>query len=177
MPSNPADLLIRLEIPADAPEIREVNRIAFARETEAQLVDSLRENGKLALSVVATLDGKVVGHILFTDMEGTGQRLAALAPMAVLPVRQRCGIGSAMVREGLAYLREQGYDGVIVLGHPEYYPRFGFRAAAESGIRTQFDVPPESLFVLNLSGRELTPGLARYPPEFDAVAPSSVAID
>lgn len=165
------NLTIRVEIPANFTALREVNRKAFGREAEADLVDALRENGKFVLSLVALLDDQVVGHILFTDLLGSTQRMAGLAPMAVLPECQHRGIGRALVRTGLEYLHEQSYDAVVVLGHKDYYPMFGFRPAANLGIRTQFDVPPEYLLVAPLSGAPIAPGNLRYQPEFEALAP------
>ncbi|NMG77013.1 GNAT family N-acetyltransferase [Aromatoleum diolicum] len=165
------ELSIRVEIPGNIPAVREVNERAFGRETEAALVDTLRANGKFALSLVAALNEQIVGHILFTDLLGSAQRLAALAPMAVLPDHQRAGIGSALIRTGFEYLREQGYDAVVVLGHKDYYPRFGFVPGANFGITTPFDVPPEYLLVAQLSVRPVAPGKMLYQPEFEAVAP------
>lgn len=166
-----SELTIRIELARDISAVREVNLAAFGRTTEADLVDTLRENAKFMLSLVAILDGEVVGHILFTDMLGSPQRIAGLAPVAVLPKIQLAGIGTALVRAGLEYLREQSYTGVVVLGHKDYYPRFGFRPAAEFGITTQFDVPTEYLLVAQLSGTPLAPGNVRYQPEFETVAP------
>lgn len=169
--TSPAELTIRVEIPGSIPAVREVNEKAFGRETEADLVDMLRANGKFALSLTASLNDEIVGHILFTDMLGSAQRLAALAPMAVIPDHQCAGIGSTLVRTGIEYLQEQGYDAVVVLGHKEYYPRFGFIPAADFGLTTQFDVPPEHLLVARLSGTPIAPGKVFYQPEFEAVAP------
>lgn len=166
-----ADLYIRVELPRDIPAVREVNLAAFGRTAEADLVGNLRENAKFVLSLVAVLGDRVVGHILFTDMLGSPQRLAGLAPMAVLPEFQHAGIGSALVRAGLDYLREQSFAGAVVLGHKDYYPRFGFRPAAEFGFTTQFDVPAEYLLVAQLSEIPLAPGNVRYQPEFETVAP------
>lgn len=164
-----SDLLVRLETPADQAAIRAVHELAFGQGAEAALVDALRENAKLVLSIVAVLGGDVVGHILFTDLLGGSQRLVGLAPMAVLPGHQREGVGGALVREAFGYLREQGYGGVVVLGHPESYPRFGFRPAAEFGIKTQFEAPDEYLFALDLKGDGLKSCVARYQPEFESL--------
>ena len=119
-------LLIRHETPADILAVRAVNKAAFETGAEAALVDALRENGKFTLSLVAAIEGEVVGHILFTDiiMEpgGAAPRILGLAPMAVLPGRQARGIGSALVRRGLEDCQELGYRGIVVLGHPAFYP-------------------------------------------------------
>lgn len=166
-----ANLLVRAETPGDQLAIHHIVTRAFGQDSEARLVDRLRENGKFVLSLVAVADGELVGHILHTDMIGTDQRLAGLAPLSVLPAVQRQGIGAALINESLGYLCEQGYDGVVVLGHPDYYRRFGFQAAFGFGIHTQFDVPAEYLMALDLTGTGLKPGQARYQPEFESLAP------
>jgi putative acetyltransferase len=123
-------LIIRPENTSDLDAIRQVNRMAFAQEDEARLVDALRDGGYVRLSLVAQDEERVVGHILFSDLPiitdtGTVPALA-LAPMAVLPALQRQGIGSELVRRGLDRCREQGHRIVVVLGHPHFYRRFGF---------------------------------------------------
>src|SRR4051812_4691802 len=123
--------VIRPERPTDHDAIREVNRLAFGGEDEARLVAALRDGGYVRVSLVAEEGGRVVGHVLFGDLPivtagGTFQALAlTLAPLAVLPSHQRRGIGSLLVREGLRACREAGHRIVVVLGHPDFYPRFG----------------------------------------------------
>src|SRR5437764_119192 len=123
-------LTIREETPADYSTIREINVQAFGGEAEATLVDQLRADGLVVASLVAIQDGEISGHILFSELviETSGEIIpaAALAPLAVLPGRQRIGIGSRLVREGLEMCRLHGKSLVAVLGDPEYYPRFGF---------------------------------------------------
>lgn len=134
-------VLIRAEEPADAAAVRAVNELAFGQPAEADLVDALRAAGKAIVALVAVAGGRVVGHILFSGVRiepdaGDAAAVAAgLAPMAVLPELQRRGIGSRLVEEGLVRCRAAGYGASIVLGHPEYYPRFGYvpRAASASG--------------------------------------------
>ena len=125
--------MIRHETPDDYAVIREVNRLAFGCDDEADLVERLREEGVVTASLVAVEGGEVVGHILFSEMtietEGGAVRAAALAPMAVRPGRQRRGFGSRLIAAGLEACCERGHGIVIVVGHPEYYPRFGFSAA------------------------------------------------
>jgi putative acetyltransferase len=115
----------------DHAAVRAVVAAAFGRPDEAALVDRLREDGAVALSLVAEEAGEVVGHLLFTPLPLVGPErtiaAAALAPLSVAPGRQGRGIGSALVREGLARLAGRGVPAVVVLGHPGYYPRFGFR--------------------------------------------------
>jgi putative acetyltransferase len=144
---------IRLERSADAPTIHALHRAAFDSTTEANIVDALRRAGVELISLVAEDDGDIVGHILFspvTMIAERGLRALALAPMAVLPGRQRRGIGSALVRAGLDECRRSGTEAVFVVGHPEYYPRFGFVRAADYGIAAEFDVPAEAFMALEL---------------------------
>jgi putative acetyltransferase len=170
------DITIRKETPADRAAIFEVNLRAFGQPGEATLVDALRRDGDFipALSLVAERDGTVVGHILFppvTIESKTGSVPAlALAPMAVLPELQRHGIGSLLVREGLAACRRLGHRIVIIVGHPEYYQRFGFTPARVKGIEAPFPVPDEAFMVLALTEGSLegVHGTVRYPPAFDA---------
>lgn len=167
------DILIRHETPADIPAIRALNEAAFETGAEAVLVDALRENGKFTLSLVAAIEGEVVGHILFTDIvmdPGDAEaRILGLAPMAVLPGRQGRGVGSALVRRGLEDCLELGYRGVVVLGHPAFYPRFGFTPASRHGITSIYDAPDEAFMALALGDAELPKGRALYQPEFGAV--------
>ena len=147
--------LIRAETPSDRAAIAEVNRLAFGGEDEVALIERLRAEGLVIASLVALEDGDVVGHILFSKLPietGTGTRRAAsLAPMAVRPDRQRRGIGGSLIRAGLEACRAAGVEAVIVLGHPDYYPRFGFSAAPAKRLRAPFSGPP-------FMALELTPG-------------------
>jgi putative acetyltransferase len=165
-------LTIRPEVAADHESIRHVNRLAFAQDDEARLVDALREGGYVRLSLVAEQAGQVVGHILFSDLpiiteSGTVASLA-LAPMAVLPEFQRQGIGSALVRRGLGLCREQGHRIVIVLGHSHFYPRFGFSSKLASTLASPFG-GGDSWMALELVAGALTDveGRVDYPPPFE----------
>ena len=162
---------IRQEHTGDAEAIRRVNTEAFGQVQEAQLVDALRNGCADLLSLVAVDGQDIVGHILFSpallgDVEGMG-----LAPMAVIPARQREGIGSELVRAGLAKLEERGCPFVIVLGHADYYPRFGFEPASAHGVRCEWDVPDDVFMLLVLDNTTMSgvSGLARYRPEFAQV--------
>ena len=165
---------IRPEQPEDERHVRFVNERAFPTPIEADIVDSLRANCPDVVSLVAVDDGRIVGHILFSPAvltTSTGERHGmALAPMAVLPERQNRGVGSDLVRAGLDLLRERRCPFVIVLGHPTYYPRFGFEPAHRYGIRPQWDgIPPEAFMIrfFEPPGDGPLSGTARYRDEFD----------
>lgn len=170
MSGRPPGLLIRHETPSDIPSVRHVNEAAFGRRDEAALVDRLRENARFVLSLLAELNGEGVGHILFTDVRledaDKDPRFLGLAPMAVLPAHQRAGIGAALITRGLEDCAELGYRGVVVLGHPEYYPRFGFVRADSLGIECQFAGTEDAFFARALGNWPLPAGRAIYAPEF-----------
>jgi putative acetyltransferase len=166
---------IRPETAQDRLAIHQVNAGAFETETEARLVDALRDSGVPLVSLVAEQNGMIVGHILFspmTDAEGHDVPIAGLAPMAVVPGHQQQGIGSALVRAGLEQCKVAGFHAVIVLGHPDYYPRFGFVPASRFGIQSQYDVPDEVLMAQELVPGALAglQGVVRYHRLFDEVA-------
>jgi putative acetyltransferase len=167
-------ITIRPEKPEDIPSVRIINERAFGQPAEADIVDRLRQNCPEALSLVAEDEGYIVGHILFTQvMVETDEKSIqgmGLAPMAVLPERQREGIGSIMVENGLKILQDRSCPFVIVLGHAEYYPRFGFKIASKHGLTSQWDgVPDEAFMVLIFDEITLegVSGIARYRKEFD----------
>jgi putative acetyltransferase len=146
-------LSIRSERPEDIPGIRHVNRAAFDTTTEMNLVDALRQHAPGSISMVATEGGAVVGHILFSPVTLSSHPdlpIMGLAPMAVVPDRQRQGIGSSLVRAGLDVCRRSGIAAVIVLGHAEYYPRFGFVPASAFGLASEYDVPDEVFMAMEL---------------------------
>lgn len=168
-------IIIRPEQPEDIAAIRRVNERAFDGQVEANLVDLLRQRGKVTLSLVAVHEGQVVGHILFSPVviEAAEQPVAAvgLAPMAVLPEWQNQGVGSRLVRAGLDECRRLGHQAVIVLGHANYYPRFGFLPASRYHIRSEYDVPDEVFMAMELQPGALAgcAGTARYQPAFNEV--------
>ncbi|HEX2191431.1 MAG TPA: N-acetyltransferase [Longimicrobiaceae bacterium] len=162
---------VRDEGPEDAGAIRRVHELAFGRPDEAALVDALRREEAGLVSLVAELGGAVVGHVAFSpaSVEGADDlRVAALAPMAVLPAHQRGGTGSALVQAGIERCRERAFAAVFVLGHPAYYPRFGFAAAAAHGIACEFPVPDEAFMALELlpGALEGRTGVLRYARAF-----------
>lgn len=144
---------IRIEKKSDLRFIREVNEAAFETPAEANLVDALREQAQPVISLLAEDGGEIVGHILFSPVMLAGHPeldIMGLAPMAVSPERQRQGIGSALVRAGLDECRNLGSGAVVVLGHSEYYPRFGFKPASTFGIACEYDVPAEVFMAMEL---------------------------
>ena len=165
---------VRFEEPRDEPAVREVNDAAFASPLEGSLVEALRGSAG-SLSLVATIDERVVGHILFTPVtvEANEQpRIAGLGPMSVLPGLQRRGIGSQLVTAGLEACRRHGYSAVVLVGHPDYYPRFGFVPADTRGLACEFTVPREAFMVIEFEpGLLKDGGLVRYRPEFAAAGP------
>lgn len=161
----------RPETAADVPRVREVNATAFTTPAEAGLVDALRTDPEAwlpGLSYVAEApDGTVAAYALITRCQVDGVPAAALAPVAVAPAYQRTGAGQAVVRAVLDAARLRGERLVLVLGHPEYYPRFGFVRASAYGIRPTFEVPDEAMMALDLDGSgAVTGGTISYPAAF-----------
>jgi putative acetyltransferase len=166
-------LTVRDEQPADLAAIRAVNDAAFDQPLEGRIVDALRAHGAARLSLVAEVEGRVVGHILFspvvTAATSPGRVVpSGLGPMAVVPEQQRRGIGAALIDAGLTRLRAEGCPFIVVLGHHEYYTRFGFVPASRHGLRCEWDVPDESFMVHVLDSASTTAaaGLVQYRPEF-----------
>lgn len=166
---------IRRERPEDSPAIRRLLAEAFGKEDEARLVDVLRRRRAITLSLVAVRSDQVVGHILFSPVtvnsEGSSFNALGLGPMAVAPALQNSGIGSELVKTGLRKCTGAGYEIAVVLGHPNYYPRLGFKTAKSVGIRCEFDVPDEAFMVMELREGALNgrSGIVRYQPEFNDV--------
>lgn len=164
--------LIRLESDQDHDTVRTVNRLAFKQDAEARLVDALRASGFAPASLVAEINSQVVGHIMFSDLPiitpaGSVAALA-LAPMAVLPEFQRQGIGSALVRRGLEVCKEQGQPIVVVLGHPDFYPRFGFSAKLAEPLKSPYGGRPSFMAVELVPGAlEGVAGKVVYSPPFN----------
>jgi putative acetyltransferase len=165
---------IRHETAADHETVRHVNRLAFGQDDEAGIVDALCKGGYSRLSLVAEAEGRLVGHILFSDLpiltDGGTVPALSLAPMAVLPEYQKRGIGSALVRKGLEVCRGAGHRIVVVLGHPDFYPRFGFSARLAERLSSPFG-RHEAWMALELVPGALdgVTGWVRYPPPFGAV--------
>jgi putative acetyltransferase len=173
-------ILIRPEKPEDIASIQDVTTRAFQGEEEANLIAAIRASDYFIpeLSLIALDDtDQIVGHILFSPIiiespeDSKSAEALALAPMAVLPEYQNRGIGSLLVQHGLEACKKLGYSIVIVVGHPEYYPRFGFRPARDCGIKAPFEVPDEAFMVCELVTGALknVSGVVKYSPAFDLV--------
>ena len=182
-PSAPSDLeqskvKIRRERAEDHDGVREVLIEAFGQTIEAEIVEALREGCDDLVSLVATEAERVVGHILFSPViiDTRGSRIVGmgLAPMAVRPELQRRGVGQRLVWEGIETLKQRRCPFVIVLGHPNYYPRFGFRPASLIGVHCQWRVPDEAFLILVLDDARMAgvEGVARYRSEFDLSEPT-----
>jgi putative acetyltransferase len=161
---------IRAEAAADHAQVHELNVAAFGGDAEARLVGLLRARASPLVSLVADEGGALAGHILFSPVSLPGiEGLAmGLAPMAVAPMRQRSGIGSALVMAGLAHCEELGALAVVVLGHPEFYPKFGFSPASRFGLRCEYDVPAEVFMAIELRADALrgASGTVKYHAAF-----------
>ena len=165
---------IRPETEKDYPKITEVNDLAFGQRNEGILIEKQRQAANYipALSLVAELDDEIIGHILFYPVEiqsgASGFLTLSLGPMGVVPEYQRRGVGSQLVAEGLKAARALSHKSVIVVGHPDYYPRFGFKPASQWKIKVPFDVPDEAFMALELveGGLKGKSGTVAYPSEF-----------
>lgn len=167
---------IRREGEGDSRAIWHVHSQAFDGDLEARLVDKLRDADRVILSLVAVVEGQVVGHVLFSPVtvepHPGESRWAVLGPIGVLPAHQGQGIGSRLVREGLAGCRSRGFEAVILLGAPGYYSRFGFVRASDFGLTSEYGSGPEFQAV-ELTKGALSPSgetrLVRFAPEFEEV--------
>ena len=165
------DVSIRHETAADRTTVFDLNASAFCGDAEARLVDVLRETADEYISLVAVEKLRIVGHIMLTPVTldaFDGLRLMGLAPMAVSPPLQRAGIGSELVAGSLQRCMSREIGAVAVLGHPEYYPRFGFRPSSRWGIKCEYNVPDDVFMLLELSPGYLQgyQGTIRYNTAF-----------
>jgi putative acetyltransferase len=167
-------VVIRSEAEHEREAVHHVNQAAFDGDAEANLVETLRDGGFAEVSLVAEVDGVIIGHILFSRLSivtkiGTADALS-LAPMAVLPSHQRRGVGSRLVETGLEACRERGHKVVLVLGHPDFYPRFGFSAELARRLESPFG-GGEAWMALELvpGALEGVEGRAEYSPPFEAL--------
>jgi putative acetyltransferase len=166
------EIVIRDERQADWKMVRRIHRLAFGGEAEGRLVERLRADGEAVVSLVAEYAGQVAGHVMYSrlpiERRGETLRGVALAPVAVRPELQRRGIGSRLIEAGNRRCQELGYDAILVLGSPSYYPRFGFTVEAAQGLVSRYAGP-------YFMGLELVPGSlrhggeVRYPRAFELV--------
>ena len=162
---------IRSERPEDSAAIQEVHTQAFGGPLEAKLVRLITERKKALIALVALSDGTVVGHILFSQVAVANSpqafKAVGLAPVAVLPEFQKQSIGSQLIREGLTRCKQAGYDAVVLVGSPTYYPRFGFTRAADLGLDNEYGVHEEFMVLpLREGALERVSGMVKYLPEF-----------
>lgn len=171
-------ILIRKEQPADINAIYAVEHDAFGQPDEADLVNRLRDQDAVWLSQVAVLDGKIVGHALYSMVTVTNgdtiREFPALAPLAVVTSHQKQGIGSQLMEAGLQVARDTGYGLMFLIGHPSYYPRFGFQPALPLGFTSDYvqnDAHHEHFMVavLDDSLRNMVRGHVRYHPTFEGL--------
>jgi len=170
------DIIIRKETIEDHQEVFAVNKEAFKQDDESRLIERIRagKNFVSELSLVAVLDENIVGHILFSKIKILGEQTTetlSLAPLAVLPAFQKKRIGESLVRKGLSVALGLGFSSVIVLGHSDYYPKFGFRKASEWNIKCPFEAPDEAFMAIALVEGALSgsSGTVEFPKEFDGV--------
>lgn len=163
---------LRDETPSDLNAVYRVNAQAFETNAEAELVNLLRRREKAVISLVAEIYGKIVGHILFSPLSiephHKNWNALGLAPVGVIPAFQNLGIGKALVSMGLDRCRDLGIELVIVLGHPTYYPKFGFQKASDFGLANEYQAD-EAFMVIELIPDVLKnyEGLVKYAPEFN----------
>ena len=165
---------IRNEVQVDIEKVYFLNEAAFETNEEANIVNTLREKVEGVISLVATKEDEVVGHIMFSpvDINGvSGKIFYGLAPMAVSPSCQNKGIGSLLVEAGLKACKAQNISAVFVLGHPNYYPRFGFTPTTRFAIKSEYDVPDDVFMALELQAGSLREvnGILKYSKVFGSV--------
>ena len=165
--------MIRKETVKDIQDIRMLNDLVFSGPVEGAIVDAIRKKSPESLSLVAVKNGKIIGHIFFSPVDITGLdgiQAMGLGPMAVLPEYQKQGIGSALIKHGISQLQELGCIVVVVLGHAEYYPKFGFSPGSGHGLRCQWDGVPDNAFMVRFLKKEfdgVVSGTVKYLGEFN----------
>jgi putative acetyltransferase len=159
---------IRGETTVDIPAIRSLLTNAFPTGAEAELVDRLRDQGSAVFSLVAIVDGQLIGHAMFSQMDRPDDALG-LAPVAVLADRRRKGSAAGLIREGLSRARADGWGSVFVLGDPDYYGRFGFETSSAVGFISAYAGPHLMALALRTVALAVREGELRYPPAFAAL--------
>ncbi len=165
------DVMIRRAEQDDTPQILALTKTAFDRDVEAKIVADIESAGESILALVAVRGQVIVGHVLFSPATVVGKTthaIVALGPISVQPGLQREGIGSTLIRNGLEMLRDEGHSVVMLLGHSDYYPRFGFERADTHDIRLSFDVPAPAFMVYEIQPNVLNDisGTAYFHPAF-----------
>jgi len=169
------DILIRREYSSDVEYIHQLNQSVFGDESEAVLVDRLRDADSLVLSMVAEIDGRIIGHICFSpaviEQADESYPALAMAPMSIASDIQHQGLGSMLVNAALEHLRQEHHKIVVVLGHPGFYGKLGFKPAAEFSIHWDHDVPDEAFMVYPLTDDALdnVSGTVHFRPEFEVL--------
>ncbi|MCG6899894.1 MAG: N-acetyltransferase [Gammaproteobacteria bacterium] len=169
-------ITVRPETAEDIRAIDVVHISAFGGEAEAQLVSALRESATYnrELSLVAELNGRIVGHVLLTRVplrkHGSEKQVLALGPMSVVPSQSHRGIGSELINASIKLAKEKGYGAIVVLGHPEYYKRFGFVQARDLQVSCNLPAPEDALTVMEIVDANLAGGgHVEYPEPFVAL--------
>lgn len=168
------DIKIRTERQNDYKEIKKINDLAFGQENEGKMIESLRKtlDYNASLSLVAEIKNKIVGHILFYPVKIKNEKeeyiVLSLAPLAVHPQYQNKGVGSKLVKRGIKSAKETNFDIILVVGHPKYYPRFGFKPASNWKIKLPIDAPDDAVLVLELKDNSLNncSGIVEFPKEY-----------
>jgi len=167
------EIRIRQEIKDDYKRVYEINKLAFGQENESKLIEKIRKGPNFVpeLSLVAEKDNEIVGHILFSKMKIVGEseyETLMLAPIAVIPELQKQGIGGKLIKKGIEKAEELGFNSIIVVGHKDYYPKFGFQKASKWGIKCPFEVPDGAFMAIELTENALEnkAGVVQFPEEF-----------
>src|SRR5688500_7657639 len=164
-----SEVVIRDEAPLDVAAVRALHQSGFGRATEALLVDALRADGSGIISPVAVIANELAGHVMFSKMTAPFRALG-LGPVAMLPDRQRKGIGGRLIRAGLARAKADGWEGVFVVGDPRYYEQFGFSAEKAKGFRSPYAGPYLMVLALSTGDAPATTGRTEYRFAFGAFA-------
>jgi putative acetyltransferase len=167
------EIRIRQEVQEDYKSVYEINKMAFGQENESKLIEKIRRGPNFVpeLSLVAEKDNEIVGHILFSKMKIVGEseyETLMLAPLAVIPKLQKQGIGGKLIKKGIEKAIELGFDSITVVGHKNYYPKFGFQKASKWSIQSSIEVPDENFMAIELTENALEnkAGVVQFPEEF-----------
>lgn len=167
------EIRIRQEEKEDHKRVYKINKMAFGQEKESKLIEKIRRGPNFVpeLSLVAEKDNEIVGHILFSKIQIVGEseyETLMLAPLAVIPELQKQGIGGKLIKKGIEKAKELGVESIIVVGHKDYYPKFGFQKASKWGIKCPFEVPDGAFMGIELTDKALEnkAGVVQFPEEF-----------